>query len=232
MQQKIVAQGMRACAYDRAGMGLSEPGPKPRDGLAIAKDLETLLKAAHEDGPFILVGHSMGGLYIRLFAVRNPDKVAGLVFVDAATPEATDTPEYQSFVKGFTRATKLAAFGAGLGLYTPVAGTWLGDKIGLPPAASAEKRRAFASRRAPYRCAAAEVDPDWPQHRRGGQGRRQARPRLAGGRGHRRRPHGRPAIHPVRAGAPVPPRLLRKRPGGQPHQPAGPEVRRRGRARD
>ena len=177
IQQKVVAQGMRACAYDRAGMGLSDPGPNPRDGLAIVGDLETLLKAAHEDGPFILVGHSMGGLYIRLFAVRNPDKVAGLVFVDAATPEATDTPEYQSFVKGFTRATKLAAFGAGLGLYAPLGGTWLGDKIGLPPAASAEKRRAFASP-AHNRCAAEEVsnwfktadegkaagklDPAWP----------------------------------------------------------------------
>ncbi len=92
VQDKVAAQGLRACAYDRAGMGLSDPGPGPRDGLAVAGDLEKLLKAAHEDGPFIIVAHSMGGLYARLFANRNPDKIAGLVLVDAATPESTDTP--------------------------------------------------------------------------------------------------------------------------------------------
>jgi len=130
VQDKVVAQGMRACSYDRAGMGLSAPGPAPRDGVAVASDLEKLLAAAHEGGPFILVGHSMAGPRIQLFANRNPTKVAGLVYVDAATPEVTDTP---------------------------LAGTWLGDKYGLPPAASAEKRRAFADPRH-NRTASAEVD--------------------------------------------------------------------------
>ena len=112
--------------------------------IAVASDLEKLLKAAHEDGPFVLVGHSMAGLRIQLFANRNPDKVAGLVFVDAATPEVTDTPSGQASSNTFARASRLAGFGASLGLFTPLAGTWLGDKYGLPPAASAEKRRAFA----------------------------------------------------------------------------------------
>ena len=177
VQQKVAAQGLRACAYDRAGMGLSDPGPEPRDGLAIVGDLERLLAAAHEDGPFILVAHSMGGLYVRLFANRNPGKIAGLVLVDATTPEATETPVVRGFVAQFVRATKLASFGASLGLYAPIAGTWFGDKIGLTPAASAEKRRAFASP-AHNRTAAAEVaqwfrtadeaaatgplNPDWP----------------------------------------------------------------------
>jgi pimeloyl-ACP methyl ester carboxylesterase len=157
VQEKLVAQGWHVCAYDRAGLGLSDPGPEPRDGLAVVGDLEKLLAAAHEDGPFILVGHSMAGLYLRLFANRNPGKVVGLVLVDAATPESTDTPMGQSFARQFAGASRLAAFGARIGLYAPLAGTWLGDKIGLNPAASAEKRRAFASP-THNRWASAEVD--------------------------------------------------------------------------
>jgi pimeloyl-ACP methyl ester carboxylesterase len=177
IQDKVAAQGMRACSYDRAGLGLSDPGPAPRDGLAVVGDLERLAAAAHEDGPFILVGHSMAGLYLRLYANRNPGKVAGLVLVDATTPEAIDDPQVRAFEVQFSRASQLAAFGASMGLYAPIAGTWFGDKIGLTPAASAEKRRAFASPQH-NRAAAAEVrewiraaeqaraggplDPDWP----------------------------------------------------------------------
>ena len=157
VQQKVVAQGLHACAYDRAGLGLSDPGPEPRDANAVVGDLEKLLKAAHEDGPFIVVGHSMAGLYLPLFAARNPDKIAGLVFVDAATPEISETPSGRQFAGAFVRASRLAALGAKLGLFTPLQGTWLGDKYGLPPVASAEKRRAFASP-AHNRWASAEVD--------------------------------------------------------------------------
>ena len=69
-------------AYDRAGLGLSDPGPSPRDGLAIAYDLERLLAEAGEAGPYLLVGHSMAGLHTRLFAGRNP----GLLPADAFGP--------------------------------------------------------------------------------------------------------------------------------------------------
>jgi pimeloyl-ACP methyl ester carboxylesterase len=177
VQERAAAQGMRTCSYDRAGLGLSDPGPQPRDGLAVVGDLETLLEAAHEDGPFILVGHSMAGLYLRLYANRNPNKVAGVVLVDATTPEAIDDPGVRNFETQFDRASQLAAFGARMGLYAPLAGTWFGDKIGLTPTASAEKRRAFASA-THNRWAAAEVrewiptaeearaggdfNPDWP----------------------------------------------------------------------
>jgi pimeloyl-ACP methyl ester carboxylesterase len=157
VQERLAAQGWRALSYDRAGLGLSDPGPEPRDGLAVVGDLEKLLAAAHEAGPFILVGHSMAGLYLRLFANRNPGKVVGLVLVDAATPESTDTPMGRQFVSQFAAASRMAAFGARLGLYGPLAGTSLGDKIGLTPTASAEKRRAFASARH-HRWASAEVD--------------------------------------------------------------------------
>jgi len=145
VREKVVARGLRACSYDRAGLGLSDPGPNPRDSDAIVGDLEKLLAAAHEDGPFILVGHSMAGLHLRLFATRNPAKVAGLVLVDATTPEAMAEPRVADFVGKFAVASRWAAYGARSGLYAPLSHTWFGDKIGLPPIASAEKRRAFAS---------------------------------------------------------------------------------------
>ena len=157
VQDRVTALGLHTCSYDRAGLGLSDPGPGPRDGLAAAKDLEALLKAAGEDGPLILVGHSMAGTYMPLFAARNHDRVRGLVFVDAAPPEAIDQPAVHSFVEKFATASRWAALGARVGLYHPLSMTWFGDKIGLTPVASAEKRRAFASP-THNRWASAEVD--------------------------------------------------------------------------
>ena len=77
-----VARLTRVCAYDRSGLGRSQPGLESRDPLAIAEDLRTLLRAAGEGGPYVLVGHSNGGPYARIFADRFPDAVAGLVLVD------------------------------------------------------------------------------------------------------------------------------------------------------
>ncbi|MBS0362691.1 MAG: alpha/beta hydrolase [Proteobacteria bacterium] len=85
----LVAAVTRVCAYDRAGYGFSDPGPIPRDGAAIARDLDAGLTAAHIDGPFVVVGHSAGGLYARLFAARRRDQVVGLVFVDSSVEHQT-----------------------------------------------------------------------------------------------------------------------------------------------
>jgi pimeloyl-ACP methyl ester carboxylesterase len=79
-----VARLTRVCAYDRAGYGFSDMGPLPRDGAAVAKDLDVALRAARIDPPFILVGHSVGALYARIFADRRPRAVVGMVFVDPA----------------------------------------------------------------------------------------------------------------------------------------------------
>ncbi|WP_296598964.1 alpha/beta hydrolase [Phenylobacterium sp.] len=80
--QPALSRTTRVCAYDRAGMGFSDAGPDPRDGASIARDLDNALRTARIDGPFIVVGHSAGGLYARLFAARRPDDVQGLVLLD------------------------------------------------------------------------------------------------------------------------------------------------------
>jgi pimeloyl-ACP methyl ester carboxylesterase len=82
----------RVCAYDRAGLGKSEPGPKPRTSARIVAELRELLLRARVPPPYVLVGHSFGGLNVRLFASKYPGQVAGLVLVDA-TPE--DYPEIE-----------------------------------------------------------------------------------------------------------------------------------------
>lgn len=77
----------RVCTYDRAGYGYSDAGPIPRTTDAIVRDLEKLLVAANEKGPYILVGHSFGGFTIRVFAARHRSDVVGLIFVDSSHPE-------------------------------------------------------------------------------------------------------------------------------------------------
>lgn len=79
-----IAKFTKVCWYDRAGYGWSDRGPMPRDGLAIASDLQALLVTANVRPPYVLVGHSMGGYYTRIFAGQHPNEVAGMVLVDAS----------------------------------------------------------------------------------------------------------------------------------------------------
>ncbi len=160
IQEKLTAKGIRSCAYDRAGMGWSDAGPQPRDATAIVEDLEKLIAASGERGPFILMGHSMAGLHTRLFAGRNSTKVAGLVLIEATTPEQIDLPGTQKFLIAFTGISRLAAVSASIGTTLPL--YWSsGDRIGLPPQGSAEKRHAYVSGRH-ARNAANEVV-NWPR---------------------------------------------------------------------
>jgi pimeloyl-ACP methyl ester carboxylesterase len=85
--QPEVAQATRVCSYDRAGTGWSEPGPTPRDPKQISMELHTLLGKAGIDGPYVLVGQSFGGLYVRMHADLYPKEVAGMVLVDASHPD-------------------------------------------------------------------------------------------------------------------------------------------------
>lgn len=87
-----LARQTRVCAYDRAGYGYSDVGPLPRSGAAIARDLDQALRAARIDGPYIVVGHSAGGLYARLFAARRPGDVKGLILLDPTVERRAPQP--------------------------------------------------------------------------------------------------------------------------------------------
>ncbi|MFY9803533.1 MAG: alpha/beta hydrolase [Candidatus Acidiferrales bacterium] len=76
----------QVCSYDRAGFGWSELRPEPRDAQHLTDELHALLTAAGVTGPLVLMGHSISGLYIRDYAVRYPQNVSGLIFVDGSTP--------------------------------------------------------------------------------------------------------------------------------------------------
>ncbi|MGI8477198.1 MAG: alpha/beta fold hydrolase [Thermomicrobiales bacterium] len=88
-----VAALSRVCAYERPGtdivldgrlqMSRSDPVPMPRTAQSVVDDLHTLLHITDVPGPYVLVGHSLGGLFVRLYVSTYPDEVAGLVLVDA-----------------------------------------------------------------------------------------------------------------------------------------------------
>lgn len=84
--QPELSRTTRVCSYDRAGYGYSDPQPGPRDADHIAEELHSLLFQAQVTGRIVLMAHSLGGLFIRDYASRYPDEIAGLIFVDAVTP--------------------------------------------------------------------------------------------------------------------------------------------------
>jgi len=85
--QPEVARFTRVCSYDRAGYGWSEPSPYPRTAIVEVEELHTLLVTANVEGPYIMVGHSMGGMLVRVYANNYPDEVVGMVLVDSLHEE-------------------------------------------------------------------------------------------------------------------------------------------------
>ena len=127
--QPEVAKTTRVCTYDRAGMGWSESSPQPRTAREFAKELHTLLEKANEPGPYVLVGHSMGGYTVRVYAHDYPAEVAGVVLIDpqnlSASGDATPKPAPKP------GQTSLPALMARIGVIRLLAGP-LGSVENLP----------------------------------------------------------------------------------------------------
>jgi pimeloyl-ACP methyl ester carboxylesterase len=133
-----VARETRVCVYDRAGRGWSDATDGPQDGAHIAADLHTLLERAQVPGPYVLAGHSFGGLYVQSFAAQFPDQVAGMVLLDSTAPkpgpaQPTNTDPYNLIGRVAALSAASAHLGAGR-LLNPISYTT------LPPRSRDEAR--------------------------------------------------------------------------------------------
>ncbi len=86
--QPEIARTTRVCAYDRAGLGWSDAAPASYDARQNTYDLHTLLQNAGIEPPYVMVGHSLGGLYSRVYASQYPQEVVGMVLLDATHPDS------------------------------------------------------------------------------------------------------------------------------------------------
>jgi pimeloyl-ACP methyl ester carboxylesterase len=141
-----VARNTRVCVYDRAGRAWSESADTPQDGLQIAADLHTLLQRGGVPGPYVLAGHSFGGLYVLSYAARYPGEVAGMVLIDCTDFKSTQAARTSSSVAGsynvLRRVSALASIWSRIGLarlYAPLEGGR------LPPRSGGEVRANIAA---------------------------------------------------------------------------------------
>jgi len=133
--QPAIATRTRACSYDRAGLGFSDGSGRPSTASNAADDLHILLKAAHIAPPYVLVGHSAAGMYIRVYADRYPDEVVGMVSVEGSHEDqwtrgwAIGVPgqqaKWDSFLKEYGSCVDEAKHGLAAG--TPAYRKCVGD---------------------------------------------------------------------------------------------------------
>jgi pimeloyl-ACP methyl ester carboxylesterase len=107
----------RVCSYDRAGLGWSDVGPGPRSSQQMVDELHTLLLNGGVEGPYVLVGHALGGFIVRLFAYKYPSETAGILLVASANENdiARMPPEYremeETYLKSVRSLIRLTPFG-------------------------------------------------------------------------------------------------------------------------
>lgn len=145
--QDELAKETRVLAYDRAGLGWSEPTSKPKDAATIARELRELILRAKLKRPFILVGHSMGAFFARAYAAEFADDLAGLVFIDGSHPEQIErSPNVSRAMRRFFWFLKATPAMADYGVMKWANNFGLArhcDK--LPPSAHDAILRAFSS---------------------------------------------------------------------------------------
>lgn len=128
--QPQVSAKTQVCIYDRAGLGWSDTSPKPRTAEVMVDELHTLLKNANIAGPYVMVGHSTGGMLVRLYAYTYPSEVSGMVLVDAQHEDqfARLSPAIQQNIKDmFAQADQTLplfrfVIGSGIGALVPAIG--------------------------------------------------------------------------------------------------------------
>jgi pimeloyl-ACP methyl ester carboxylesterase len=114
--QPEVAKNTRVCSYDRAGHGWSDPSPHPRTASWRVDELHTLLVNANVQGPYVLVGHSLGGILVRVYAHTYPEEVVGMVLVDSMHEEQYERlpevkPSPSDWAKQFRMLGRLSSTG-------------------------------------------------------------------------------------------------------------------------
>lgn len=142
-----IAKTTRACAFDRPGYGASDEGPAPRDATHIVSDLRAGLQAAGIAGPYVLVGHSMGGYDMRLFANLHPNEVVGMVLVDPSidgneAPLRAVSPAFAQSMAEFHATAGKCIRAAATGQMTP--GHPIYAECGSPPLGSPMTNGALA----------------------------------------------------------------------------------------
>jgi pimeloyl-ACP methyl ester carboxylesterase len=148
--QSAVSRTTRVCSYDRAGIGWSETSPNPRDALHIANELHAVLAKSGTAGPYVLAGHSSGGLYARAYQRLYPAEVVGLVLIDS-TPEGyhATTPEGRKEWQSTTNAFRFTPLLARLGLIR-LSPLCRAPNLDAFPAREAAEFRAFCAASGPW----------------------------------------------------------------------------------
>lgn len=105
--QPEIANFAQVIAYDRGGYGWSEAGQEPRSPEQLAEDLHSLLHNAKLEPPYLLVGHRFGGIFVRVFADKYPDEVAGIVLVESSHPDVVNNEDNTDEIKRLQRNKRI-----------------------------------------------------------------------------------------------------------------------------
>lgn len=109
--QREVAKTTRVCTYDRGGLGWSEAAPDPGDAAQFANELHTLLQNANAQAPYVLVGHSLGGFIVRIFAHEYASEILGVVLIDSMNPKQVTQSLSNTAAQNVSIQSWLARFG-------------------------------------------------------------------------------------------------------------------------